>query len=93
MGSQGSLVRSIHQAWQRECLCDIDVSIELSPLVVDMVNIPSHTHPATNGTNQYARPNILAARNELVCETRKVVWAPFVYAPGEGIKRACVPWQ
>ena len=38
-----------------------------SPLSrVDNGSIPSHTHPATNGTNQYARPNILAARNEQV---------------------------
>jgi hypothetical protein len=29
-------------------------------------NIPSHTNPATHGMNQYARPNILAARNEQV---------------------------
>jgi hypothetical protein len=35
-------------------------------VIIDTRNIPSHTKPATHGMNQYARPNILAARNEQV---------------------------
>lgn len=60
-------------------------------ILVDNGSVPSHTHPATNGTNQYAKPNILAARNKQVRRRRaKWVLALFIYAAVETSKGACL---
>lgn len=58
---------------------------------VDNGSIPSHTHPATNGTNQYAKPNILAARNKRV-RRRRAKWFGAVYLrPCRNVEGACLP--
>lgn len=61
---------------------------------VDNVSVPSHTHPATNGTNQYAKPNILAARVIYKSgEDAQSGLALFVYAPVETSKARVCRWM
>jgi hypothetical protein len=63
-----------------------------SPFIrVDNERIPSHTHPATNGTNQYAKPSILAARDKQV-RRRRANWFGAVYLrPCRNVEGACLP--
>lgn len=56
----------------------IALASSLPIIFVDNGSIPSQTHPATNGTNQYANPSILAARNRQV-RRRRAKWFGAVY--------------